>query len=115
MLKLAAALLVLVVACHGFLPNVGGYKDRPDLVNDDKIKALTSYAAEYLSKAQNLFLANLRIIKVQTQVVDGLNYKIDFSATPVNGAPGQKTTCQVVVHVRFDSSKNIAQSQCQTS
>ncbi|CAF0816489.1 unnamed protein product [Rotaria sp. Silwood1] len=115
MLKLVAALLVLVVACNAFFPNVGGYTDRPDLVNSDLVKGLTVYAAEVLATTQNLFLTNLRTIKVQIQVVNGLNYKIDFSAEPVDGAPGQKTTCQVVINVRPDSIKNLIQSQCQTS
>ncbi|CAF2386611.1 unnamed protein product [Rotaria sp. Silwood2] len=115
MLKFTAAFLVLVVACNAFPAIPGGYTNRPDLVDSDVVKSLTVYAAKVLATTQNLFLANLRVIKVQVQVVNGLNYKIDFSAETVYDESDRKTTCQVVVNVRPDSIKDLIQSQCQTS
>ena len=116
MIKLAAAaLLLLVVACHGFLGNLGGYVDRPELINDQTTQALANYAAEHIATTQNLLLEHIKVIRVQTQLVNGVNYKINFTAEPVEGISGQTTTCEVVINVRFDSVKNIAQAQCQTS
>jgi hypothetical protein len=130
MFKLAAILLatLFVANCHGFLGinpgnignigglgNLGGYTERPELLGDQKMQALVSYAAESLSIAQNLILNNLKVIRVQTQLVNGVNYKLDFTAEPINGISGQTTTCQVVINVGLDFVNQILQSQCQTT
>lgn len=113
MFKIGAILLLLVAVSYG---QVGGYKDRPDLIDDQLIKDLTVYAAEEISQSNsNLYLKNLKVTGVQTQVVRGINYKIDFTAERVNGPTGSQTTCQVVVYVDLDGVKSLSQSQCQTS
>ena len=99
----------------GVVGGVGGFVDRPELIDDQTVQALTSFAAENLAITQNLILSKLKVISVQTQVVAGVNYQIDFKAEPVNGVSGQTTTCRVVIYVRFDSTKNILSSQCQTA
>ena len=117
-MKLTVVLLatMLVAMTQAFLPiGVGGYIDKPELVNDQFVSALTSFAAEKIAEAQNLFLTNLKVVRVQTQLVSGTNYKIEFVAEPVNGVEGQTTRCEVVIYVRWDALKNLAQSQCQTS
>jgi hypothetical protein len=114
MFKLAAVFLLCVVACHGFLANVGGYKERPELIEDAIVGQLANFATSYLSTAQNLLLQHLRVVRVQTQVVNGLNYKIEFVAEPVEGVAGQTTTCEVVINVSFQSVKNVLQANCQT-
>ena len=114
MFKLIGALLLLVVACNGLLGNLGGYIDRPELLNDSFTETLANYAAEYIEQTQNLILNNLKVIKVETQLVNGVNYKITFTAGPIEGVSGQTTKCEVVINVRFDSFKEIAQAQCQT-
>jgi hypothetical protein len=118
MFKIAFVLVLTmcIAISQGFLTlPVGSYGERPELIKDQVVQALTSYAAEYLARTQNLVLKNLTVIRVQTQVVAGVNYKIDFKAQPVNGVDGQTTTCQVTINVRWDAMKNILQSQCQTS
>jgi hypothetical protein len=116
MFKLVAVLLMVVVVCNGFITgNVGSYSDRPELLSDQTVQDLTSYAAGAMFMGPNPFLKNLKIIRVQTQLVEGTNYKIDFTGEPFHGVSGQKTTCQVVINVRYDSVKSILQSQCQTS
>ena len=106
MLKIAAILLMLVVAHHGLFGQVGGYEDRPELTTDSFTQNLARFAAE----AQNL-LGSFKITRVQTQIVNGVNYKIDFAT---EGTDGPVTSCQVVINVRFDSEKTILQAQCQT-
>ncbi|CAF1123127.1 unnamed protein product [Adineta steineri] len=115
MFKVVAVFFMLLVACHGLSGINGGYQERPDLIEDKSVLLLTHFAAEYLSTSQNLLLENFRVVRVQTQLVNGMNYKIDFVAKPVNDISGEKTTCQVVIHVSFQSVKSILQSQCQTS
>lgn len=116
MMKFVLLATMLVAMTNAFLPiNVGGYIDKPELVADQFVAALTSFAAEKIAEGQNLFLKNLKVVKVQTQLVAGMNYKIEFVAEPVDGVEGQTTRCEVVIYVRFDSLKNLAQAQCQTS
>jgi hypothetical protein len=113
MFKLAAVLLMLVVACNAFRTRnlMGGYVNHPELISDQKIQDLTSYAIGTIMGSNSL--SNVQITGVQTQTVRGTNYKIDFIG---DGANGQQTACQVVINVDFDqTTKNILQSQCQTS
>ncbi len=108
---------MVAVACNGFLTDsfFGSYLDRGDLLSDEKVQDLTNYAVETMFMESNSFLKNVEIVRVQTQIARGTNYKIDFTGEPVNGVSGQTTTCQVVIHVGFNSVKSILQSQCQTS
>jgi len=108
---------MVAVACNGFLLDgfFGDYLDRPDLLSDETVQDLTNYAVETMFMGSNPSLKNLEIVRVQTQIVRGENYKIDFTGEPVNGVSGQTTTCQVVINVGFNSVKSIVQSQCQTS
>lgn len=116
MLKLIAVLFMVTIACSGFtITRSGSYKDRPELISDEKIQDLTSYAIGSMFGAQNPSLKNIKITRVQTQLVNGMNYKIDFTGEPVNGMSGAKTTCQVVIYVTLSSEKGISQSQCQTA
>ncbi|CAF0821761.1 unnamed protein product [Adineta steineri] len=115
MFKVAAVFFMLLVACHGLFSKAGSYQERPDLIEDKSVLLLTHFAAGYLHTSQNLLLQDYRVIRVQTQLVNGMNYKIDFVAKPVNDISGEKTTCQVVIHVSFQSVKSILQTQCQTS
>ena len=95
--KFAAALLVLIIAFHGTFGQmmVGGYSDRPDLIQHDTTLLLTDLAVDYLLAAQNLKLTDLEITRLQIQVVSGTNYKINFTGDN----DGQKMGCEVVVHL----------------
>lgn len=118
MMKLTVVLFatMLVAMTQGFLPiNLGGYTNRPELVTDPMIAALTSFAAEKIAVAQNLFLTNLKVVRVQTQLVAGTNYKINFVAEPVEGVQGRTTACEIVIAVKFDFSRDLASFSCQTS
>lgn len=115
MLKLVTAVLLLAVACNGFITGLGSFVNKNELIGTPIINELKDFVAEQLAATQNLLLDNIRVVNVQVQVVNGMNYKLDLVAEPVNGAPGQTTKCTVTVYVKFDSVKNILQSQCQTS
>jgi len=116
MFKLAVVILMVAVACNGFITDgLGSYSDHPELLSDKTVQDLTNYAVKTIFMGSNPFLKNLKIVRVQTQLVKGTNYKIDFIGEPVNGISGQKTTCQVVINVGLDSVQTILQSQCQTS
>jgi hypothetical protein len=113
MFKLAVILLatVFVAASHG-ASLTGGYTDRPELVDDSFVKSLASYAAEHLAIKENLILNHIKVTGVQTQLVAGLNYKIDFTAEPVNGISGQIKNCHTIIYVRFDKTTSVTSAQC---
>ncbi|CAF3909935.1 unnamed protein product, partial [Rotaria sp. Silwood1] len=90
----------------------GGYTNRPELIKDKYVQGLTSYAAEYLATKENLFLNHLKVTGVQTQVVAGLNYKIDFSGKSVDGSSGQLKTCQAIIYVRLDHTQQVTSVKC---
>ena len=113
MFKIAIILLatMLVAVSYGAaLP--GGYTDRPDLIEDSSVKALASHVAEHLAVTQNLILDHLKVTRVQIQIVAGINYKLDFTAAPVNGIGGKIRTCHATIYVRFDSTQKITEAQC---
>jgi hypothetical protein len=106
MLKLIIATFVIAVHCSTLL---GGYSDRPALKEDSIVQRLVSYTAEHLAATQNLILDHLKITRVQTQVVAGINYKIDFTGeTMYRGL----MECQAVIFVRPDLSTTITEVEC---
>ncbi|CAF3322942.1 unnamed protein product [Rotaria sp. Silwood2] len=112
MFKLFAVFLgtMLVAVNCGLIP--GGYSDHPELLEDPHVKGLVSYAAEHLAVTQNIFLNHLKVIRVQTQVVAGINYKLDFTGENVNGGSGKVKTCQAVIYVRFDQTQQVTKIEC---
>ncbi|CAF1606303.1 unnamed protein product [Adineta ricciae] len=108
--KLAAILLVLIIAFHGTFGQwlVGGYSDYPELIQDDTVLLLTDFAVEYLSTARNLKLTNVEVTRVRTQAVSGTNYKINFTGD--DGA--QKMECEVVVYLGFNLNKSVSDADC---
>ena len=104
MLKLIAILLAITFTTINGGMNFGGYTDRPELIHDIQVHRLVRYATEYLTSTQNLYLYDIKIERVQTQVVAGTNYKIDFS--------GGSVTCQAIIYVRFDGTTKLTSAQC---
>jgi len=112
MLKLIA-ICMLVTISYGSL--LGGYRDRPELLEDRDVQSLVGYAAEHVATTQDLILHHFKVTRVQTQTVAGINYKIDFTAERTTVSTGKLVTCQAVIYVRFDSTKKITAVQCDTA
>lgn len=112
MYKLFALFLVTILISVSYSTRAGGYSDHPELINDPTVKGLVVYVAESLASSENLFLVNLKVTGVQTQVVAGRNYKINFTADSVNGGQTQAKQCETVVYVRFDQFKSITSAKC---
>lgn len=105
MLKLIAILLAITLTAVNGSMRLGGYSDHPELLHDAKVQGLISYVKEYLATTQNLILDDIEITRVQTQVVAGMNYKIEFTA--------DSATCEAVIYVRFDGTTKVTTAQCQ--
>ena len=104
MLKFIAILLAITFTTINSDMILGGYTDRPDLIKDKEVEELVGYATKYLTTTQNLYLSKTKINRVQTQVVAGTNYKIDFSDGSM--------TCQAVIYVRFDGTTKVTSAEC---
>ncbi len=89
---------------------LGSYADRPELKQDRIIQGLVKYTSEHLATTKNLLLDNIKITRVQTQVVAGINYKIDFTGDSIKS--GKSVTCQAALFVQPDLSVKINQAQC---
>src|SRR4051812_34504092 len=100
MLKLIALLLAITLITVNGSISFGGYGDRPDLIQDAKVRELVNYATEHLASTQNLVLNHIRIQRVQTQVVAGMNYKIGFIGESVGNYNSGSMDCQAVIYVR---------------
>ncbi|CAF0817159.1 unnamed protein product [Rotaria sordida] len=79
MFKLIIA-LSLFLAIQGQL--VGGFTDRPDLIKSPVTRDMVRLATSELEKSQNLAVSPFNIVSVATQVVNGINYRIVFTARP---------------------------------
>lgn len=91
---------------------VGGYTNRPDLLEDKTVKELVSLATDHVATKDNVFLKNIKIIRVQTQVVAGTNYKINFSGE-VNSDKGTITNkCQAIIYVNLESTRQVTSVKC---
>ncbi|CAF1198006.1 unnamed protein product [Rotaria sp. Silwood1] len=112
MFKIFAVILgtMLVAVNCGLLP--GGYSDHPELLHDSRVQALATYAAEYLAIKENIYLSHIKLTRVQTQVVAGMNYKLDFTAESISGGSGKLTTCQAIIYVRFDQTQKVTKVEC---
>lgn len=113
MLKLIALFLALTLTAVHSTILLGGYSDRPDLIQDAEVQGLVKYASQYLASTQNLVLNYIKIRHVQTQVVAGMNYKIDFTGQSMDNYRNDYMDCQTVIYVRFDGTKRITDIQCQ--
>ncbi|CAF1421816.1 unnamed protein product [Adineta steineri] len=114
MVKLITIFLaaLLVVGSQSLnIGKVGGYTDHPELIENSNIKALVKYAAEYLASNDNLDLGEITITRVQTQLVAGTNYKIEFTSRSNNG-DNKLTICEAVIYERFDSTRKITSAHC---
>ena len=113
MFKLVGILLLVTVACNGlFTDLLSSYVDHPELVSDKTVMDLVTFAIEAMYTEINT-LENLVIERVQTQLVKGLNYKIDFTADLSKVGIDQKISCQVIIYVGIDGSKQLVHYECQ--
>lgn len=110
MLKLLAIFLTITLAAVNGSMHLGGYSDRPELLQDAKVQELAVYVSEHLATTQNLILDHIQMTGVQTQTVAGTNYKIEFTAQSISPEP---VTCEAVIYVRFDGTKTVTRAQCQ--
>lgn len=102
-------MMLLSVDCD---TRLGGYSDRPKLIDDSIVQGLVRYASQQIASSQNLILDHIKITRVQTQVVAGINYKIDFTAETGHDHQGKSVNCHTHIYVKPDLSTTINEAEC---
>ena len=115
MLKFIIALfltvLLAVVHCNS---NAVNYVDRPELVEDGFVFGLARKASKWLAKHEELILDHIKITHVQTKTVNGVRYKLDFTAQSIIGNQSQLVNCKATVYMRvgMGASLSVVDAQC---
>lgn len=106
MFKIIIALSLLFVAQAQL---IGGFVNRPDLVSSDLAQSLVSMSVENLASSQNLRVFPLNIISVSTQLVNGINYRVEFVGRTSSNT---FTTCTLRAYQSFTSEPTISSVSC---
>ena len=93
------------------IPGEYGHAD----VNDDTVKGMAEFAATMLSSRENMgTLTVTKIVKAETQVADGTNYRMTLELTSDSDSTVQ--TCEVVVNLpKLTKLLGLSQSKCSSS
>lgn len=70
--------LSLFIAIQGQL--IGGFKNRPDLLSAPATENMIKIAIADVAQTENILLSPVNVLSVATQVVNGLNYRVVFTA-----------------------------------
>ena len=89
---------------------IGGYS--PANVEDNDIKEMATFAVTTMSSSENMGpLSLVKIIKVEKQIVAGINFKMTLGL--VRNVDSNKITCEVVVFDRsWTKTRKLSQSKC---
>ena len=107
MFKLLIALsLFIAIQCQ--IP--GGFTNRPDLVNSDATRNMVKLAVNELANSQNLRVSSLNVVSVASQVVNGVNYRIVFTARPFSS--NTVVVCTTKVYQSFSGAQSVSSVNC---
>jgi hypothetical protein len=107
MFKLLIA-LSLFLAIQGQLP--GGFTDRPDLIDSDVTRNMVKLAINELANGQNLRVSQITIANVQSQVVNGVNYRIIFIARSFSS--NMVVVCTTKIYQQFSGAQTVSSVSC---
>ena len=107
MFKILIALsLFLAVQCQ----LMAGFVDRPDLVQSPTTKLMVKAAVTELAKTQNIEVTPIDVYSVATQLVNGLNFRIVFSAH--HSASENIVFCTAKVYQAFNGQRSVNSVEC---
>lgn len=107
MFKILVA-LALLVAIQAQMP--GGFTNRPDLINDAGTQVMVKLATSDLLQKQNLLITPVDVISVATQVVNGVNYRIIFTARQY--ASDMLLVCTTKIYKPFTGPQSVTTAHC---
>lgn len=106
MFKLLIALSLFIA----IQAQLGSFHDRPDLVQDPQTVSMVRLAVAELASSQNLRVLPHGIVSVATQVVNGINYRIVFTARipSTNGV----LYCTTKVYESLSGAQSVSSVSC---
>ena len=75
----------------------GAFTDVPDVINNDHVQIIGNWAVEEHNKEAHDSVKFVEVVKAQTQIVDGTNYKLFIDGKDIEG---NAATYLVVVYVK---------------
>ena len=100
--------LSLFIAIQGQL--IGGYTDHPELVRSAVTRNMVKLAVAELEKKDNLQVSPIDVVSVATQVVDGLNFRVVFTANQSTST--DVLLCTTVVYQTIAGAQSVSSVQC---
>ena len=107
MFKLLIA-LSLFLAIQGQIP--GGFTNRPDLINSEVTRNMVKLAVNELANGQNLRVSPVTIASVESQVVNGVNYRIVFTARSFSSKT--VVVCTTKIYQQFTGAQTVSSVSC---
>ncbi|CAF0827362.1 unnamed protein product [Adineta steineri] len=100
--------LSLIAAIQGQI--AGGFTDRPDLLEQSSTRSMIRLAVNDLQAKQNLLVSPIKVLSVATQVVNGINYRIVFTARSMGS--DSVLTCTSKVYQQFTGVQSVSSVNC---
>jgi hypothetical protein len=107
MFKLLIALSVFL-AIQGQLP--GGYTSHPELVKSAVTRNMVKLAVIELARTENVLVTPIDVVSVETQVVNGQNFRIIFTAG--ENSSGDVRLCTSVIYQSFNGAQSVSHIKC---
>ncbi|UJR15903.1 hypothetical protein I4U23_002825 [Adineta vaga] len=101
-------ILSMFMTIQGQLP--GGFTNRPDLVKADATRTMVRLAVTDLKEKQNLLVSPVNVVNVATQVVNGINYRIVFTARSPSSSGF--LTCTTKIYQQFSGLQSVSSVIC---
>jgi hypothetical protein len=106
MFKLLVA-LSLLVAIQGQL---GGFINRLDLVDSEITQPMIKMAIQKLSATENVQVSLVKVVDVATQIVNGINYRINFIGRSLS--TNTFVTCATQIYQPFNGPESVTSVKC---
>lgn len=100
--------LSLFLAIQGQIP--GGYTDRPDLVKSPVTQSMVKLAVTDLAQRENLQVTPIQVINVATQVVNGVNFLVVFSAQKASTT--DVVLCTATIYQPIEGPRSLTSVEC---
>jgi hypothetical protein len=107
MFKLLIALsLFAAIQCQ----LLGGFTDRPDLIKSPVTQSMVKLAVNQYAETENIRLFPVSVLHVSTQDVNGVNYRIVFTARPTSSA--NIFVCTTEIYQPITGDRSVSSIQC---
>ena len=103
-------LVLLALALTSQAQLAGGFTDRPDLLRSPATSAMVKLAVTELANGQNLRAVPVNVVSVASQLVNGVNYRVVFTARSAGSA--NILTCTSKIYQSFAGVQSLSSVTC---